>query len=399
MDNESEIFKEALGENIVVRSTISSLIRTGRLFTYFRIEHDGKYFFFKTFTEDTPLARKLLRREYELSSGCDNPYIARTFLYGELIPGKTGILMEYVDGRTLDEFIQENPPSKLRKEIFGQLLDAVEYLHKKGIIHNDLKPTNILITTAGNKLKLIDFGLSDDDAHFLLKTPGCTTVYAAPELAADRKADQRSDVYSIGKIMKILFGGRHRCIARKCLRLNPERRYKGADALHKAWRRRNRPMKVMAVLSVAAVVALWVFAGIADRREMQLHNSRLESELQGQKEAFTALRASYNTMVDSIELKRKAAEIHEKVKNERIETFNKGIKKMMTRTEKKLREAADYTEYAALRAQYVEEVKQYYENFDKMADGEDLSFILNSLMIASLEESDRRFNKITLRRE
>lgn len=395
MDNESEIFQEALGENITVPPTTSCLIRTGRLFSYFRIEHDGKYFFFKTFTEDTPLARKLLRREYELSSGCDNPYIARTFLYGDLIPGKTGILMEYVDGRTLDEFIQENPPSKLRKEIFLQLLDAVEYLHKKGIIHNDLKPANILITTAGNKLKLIDFGLSDDDAHFLLKTPGCTTVYAAPELATDRKADQRSDIYSIGKIMKVLFGGRHRCIAGKCLRRNPERRYKGAAALRKAWRRRNRPAKVIAVLLAAVIVALGIDAEIADRKEMQLHNSRLASELQEQKEAFTNLRTTYDTMVDSIELKRKAVEAHEKAKSQRIETFNKGIKRIEARTEKKLRGASTYMEFITLRAQHVPEVQQYFDNFNKMADGEDLSATLNSLMIISFEESGKRFDKIT----
>lgn len=101
----------------------------------------------------------------------------------------------------------ENPTLRERDKVFSQILEAVGYLHKKGITHNDIKPDNILITNNGNNLKLIDFGMSDDDTHFLLKTPGFTAAYAAPELLAQRKTDARSDIYSIGAIMTVLLVG------------------------------------------------------------------------------------------------------------------------------------------------------------------------------------------------
>lgn len=394
MESESKIFSESLSDKFFLPASRPHLISAGKIFSYYRIEHDGKYFFFKTFTEEASIARKLLRREYELGVNFDNPHLPHIFLYGEYVKGKEGILMEYIDGRTLTDFMAGKPPLRERKKIFTQILDAVGYLHLKGIVHNDIKPDNILITNNGDNVKLIDFGLSDDAAHFLLKTPGYTAAYAAPELLAHRKTDARSDIYSLGAIMTVLFGRRHRRIAGKCKRRIPAKRYADVTALRKAWRRRNRPAKVAMGMAIVFLMIAGVGAGIVDNREARLRTRELEASLQGEKDSYASLKTSYKALTDSIERERMAAERHEKAKQELIESFNNGLRAMMTNTERKLRKANDLSEYINVRQQYVTEVRRYFDNFDKIADGEDLTPILNSLMMSSFNESDNRFDAI-----
>ena len=66
--------------------------------------------------------------------------------------------MEYIDGITLDQFLETNPPMAIRRRVIEQLLGALSCLHERQIIHRDIKPSNILITRNGNTVKLIDFG-------------------------------------------------------------------------------------------------------------------------------------------------------------------------------------------------------------------------------------------------
>ena len=82
----------------------------------------------------------------------------------------------------------------------GQLLDALEYLHNRQVMHRDLKPSNIMVTASGNRVKLIDFGVSDTASHAILKGPAGTRRYAAPELIAGEQVDSRADLYSLGMI-------------------------------------------------------------------------------------------------------------------------------------------------------------------------------------------------------
>ena len=137
----------------------------------YRITRSGRYFLIKTTKDNSPQARAMLRREYELSIGCDHPHLVHVYLFEEESPVGPGIVMEYIEGRTLNRFLAENPAPAVRRRIFEELLSVVDYLHKRGIVHNDLKPENILISRNGDRLKLIDFGLSDNDAQ-LLRTPG-----------------------------------------------------------------------------------------------------------------------------------------------------------------------------------------------------------------------------------
>lgn len=81
-------------------------------------------------------------------------------------------------------------------------MNALEYMHSKQIIHRDLKPSNIMITHIGQNVKIIDFGLSDSDAFFILKHPAGTTGFIAPEqFMPDAKAEPRTDIFSLGMVI------------------------------------------------------------------------------------------------------------------------------------------------------------------------------------------------------
>jgi serine/threonine protein kinase len=224
-------------------------------------DRDGKRFLVKTAKDNSEMHLRLLRREYELSIGCDHPHIVHVYTYETELPVGAGIIMEYVEGRTLAEFLRENPPAKERKRLFLQLLSAIAYLHKRGVVHNDIKPDNILISSTESSLKVIDFGLSDKDSHYALKSLGCTPRYASPELMAQSAStDARSDIYSIGVLMEEMLGPSR--IANRCKRNLPEKRFANIGELQQAWSNRHRPWKIalaaIAILAIALPTTLYI---------------------------------------------------------------------------------------------------------------------------------------------
>ena len=241
----------------------------------------------------------MLRREYEISIGCDNPNIVHVFTYERNLPEGEGIVMEYIEGRTLDEFLLEKPSLKTKQRIFGELLSAVNYLHKRGIIHNDLKPENILITRADNTLKIIDFGLADNDAFYVLKTLGCTQRYASPELLSQdvrtrlatskQKIDARSDIYSIGIIMRDIFDGRYKRIINKCIKENVGSRYSDISSLQRKWNDRNKVWKYLTVIVILLVAAfptyLYLSEENAERKEIAVKEAKI-AEIKSDIRAF-----------------------------------------------------------------------------------------------------------------
>lgn len=230
------------------------LIKEGSVNMLYRVARAGKYFIVKTAKDGDERFKELIKREYEFSIGLTHPNIINIFTFEEHSPVGPGIVMEYVDGRTLEEFLSENPPLELRRRVFGQILEAVAYIHRKGIIHNDLKPANILITRIDNAVKIIDFGLSDDDAHYLARTLGCTAGYASPELLRQERTDCRSDIYSLGKIMKDIFGRRLGRISSKACRTEASERHDNAEALQKAIKRRHYPVIAISILTILTIL-------------------------------------------------------------------------------------------------------------------------------------------------
>ncbi len=170
------------------------------------------------------------------------------------------IVMEYVDGMTLAEFLATSPSASERRRILNELLDAVAFIHSHQVVHNDLKPENILITRNGHSVKLIDFGYADCDFS-TDKATGGTKSYASPELLEGGEIDGTSDIYSIGLIIRALFPHHYKLIARKCQHENANGRYRKVLDIGKAIRRRDMGLLlsiVVAVIGIALFVAIWL---------------------------------------------------------------------------------------------------------------------------------------------
>ena len=111
-------------------------------------------------------------------------------------------------------------------------------------MHRDLKPENIIITSNGDNVKLIDFGLADTDSHTILKQPAGTLKYMSPEQMQTAVADVRNDIYSLGVIfiqMNLKWGA----ITKRC-QLPLERRYQNVSDLTDAIKKRERRNSVLA---------------------------------------------------------------------------------------------------------------------------------------------------------
>ena len=176
----------------------------------------------------------LIKKEFEISRSLDHPNIVKTIDFQNIPNLGDCIVMEYVEGSTLKEFIegrkvtesQSRKAKNIFDKIFNELLDAMDYFHSKQIIHRDLKPSNILITNNGDNVKIIDFGLSDTDDYVILKQAAGTRKYAAPEqMIPHNTIDCRADIYSLGIILKNNFPKSYQKIADKCAQQDREKRF------------------------------------------------------------------------------------------------------------------------------------------------------------------------------
>lgn len=140
----------------------------------------------------------MLQKEYAVLSLMNHPNIVMACSMISLNDYGLCIVMEYIDGKVLNT--KEFTPSE-RYRLIMQLCDALEYIHTLQIVHRDIKPQNILITSNGHNIKLIDFGLSDTDSYAELKQPAGTLAYISPEQLASNRPDVRNDIYSLGRIM------------------------------------------------------------------------------------------------------------------------------------------------------------------------------------------------------
>ena len=175
--------------------------------------------------------QQMLRKELEILMQMQHPNIVQATGMEYVETLGMCIVMEYVDGIQLDEWLNSPKSKENRFRLAEELLKAVEYIHTSGTVHRDLKPSNIMVTRNGENIKLIDFGLADNDHIAILKQPAGTPKYMSPEQAANSIPDIRNDIYSLGIILQQLLPEKaFKSIIGKCF-LPIETRYKSVSLL------------------------------------------------------------------------------------------------------------------------------------------------------------------------
>ena len=171
--------------------------------------------------EADPTARERLHREARSAAALDHPYICKIHEIAD-VDGRTGIVMEHVTGETLQATLERGPIAPPRAlEIAGEVAEALEAAHARGLVHRDLKPANVML--ADGHVKVMDFGLAKaltastapgaDEATLAsitgsgvrLGTPG----YMAPEQLLGADTDTRSDIFAFGIVLYEMLAGLH----------------------------------------------------------------------------------------------------------------------------------------------------------------------------------------------
>jgi eukaryotic-like serine/threonine-protein kinase len=150
------------------------------------------------------------RREAKNAAGLSHPNIVQIYDRGEA-EGTYYIAMEYLEGQTLKELAVVRRPLPIREAIgyARQILGALRFAHRKGIVHRDIKPHNALIDDDG-RVKVTDFGIARAGPASQMTEAGSiigTAQYLSPEQARGGAIDQRSDIYSVGVVLYELLTG------------------------------------------------------------------------------------------------------------------------------------------------------------------------------------------------
>lgn len=168
-----------------------------------------------------PAFRIRFRREAQDAAKMAHPTIVRIFDAGEeTVPDAGGgelqvpfIIMEFVDGRVLSEIIAEGPlDAEEALRITSDVLTALEYSHRAGLVHRDIKPGNVMVTATG-QVKVMDFGIARAVAESSATIAQTSTImgtaqYFSPEQARGETVDARTDLYSTGIMLFEMLTGR-----------------------------------------------------------------------------------------------------------------------------------------------------------------------------------------------
>ncbi len=154
---------------------------------------------------------KRFDREAQVATGLNHPNIVNIYDVGE-DENLLYMVMEYIDGLTLKEYIQQNSPISIEDamKIMNQITNAISYAHDNGLIHRDVKPQNILIDRAGT-IKITDFGIAMAlSATSLTQTNSIvgSVHYISPEQARGGTATKKSDIYALGVVLFELLTGK-----------------------------------------------------------------------------------------------------------------------------------------------------------------------------------------------
>jgi hypothetical protein len=223
----------------------------GRVFEVVR-DDDTAPFALKTLKEEllgNPHILARFRREVRLQMGLSHPNIL-PIIEAQLVGERPYFVMPRAHRTLADEIEQAVPSTSRVSHLFRGIASAMAYAHRKGVIHRDLKPWNVMLTHDGVP-QVSDFGLGKDlmrESSGLTQPfrPGGTVPYAAPEQHVNfRDVDHRADIYALGKILQAMVTANlfpevdvdprvpnlYRPIVAKCTAFDPKDRYQTVDAL------------------------------------------------------------------------------------------------------------------------------------------------------------------------
>ena len=163
---------------------------------------------YRRFAEDEEFVERF-RREASSAAGLQHPNIVGVFDRGEW-DGTYYIAMEFLEGQTLKQLVREHGacPPELATDITIQVLRAARFAHKRGVVHRDIKPHNVILDAEG-RAKVTDFGIARAGASDMTETGSImgTAQYLSPEQAQGEPVSPRSDLYSIGVLLYELLDG------------------------------------------------------------------------------------------------------------------------------------------------------------------------------------------------
>ncbi len=159
-------------------------------------------------------ALKRFEQEAEAAQKLSHPNLVSVYDHGTTAEGAPYIVMDYLEGRALSEILNDSQTldSKRATKLFKDICDALSYAHKQGVIHRDIKPTNIIVTDVGKSTErahIVDFGIAkvlptaNRETHDLTQTGEIfgSPHYMSPEQCLGFMLDNRSDIYSLGCLM------------------------------------------------------------------------------------------------------------------------------------------------------------------------------------------------------
>jgi eukaryotic-like serine/threonine-protein kinase len=161
--------------------------------------------------EADPVLVERFRREQEIGQELDHPGVVKTYDGEER--SRLYMVIEWVDGQLLRTILNKERklPIERATNLSLQILDALDTMHKHGVVHRDLKPENIMVDVE-DRVKLIDFGIAmKEDARRITFVDMSATLgtpdYIAPEQVKGQRGDQRSDIYSLGVMFYEMLAG------------------------------------------------------------------------------------------------------------------------------------------------------------------------------------------------
>ncbi len=161
--------------------------------------------------ESDPMFFDRFRREEAIGKKLDHPGVMKVF--EDEGRNRVYMVMEWVDGRLLRQILieQRRLPAERAVRITLGILQALEYIHSRGVVHRDLKPENIMVDSE-DRIKLIDFGIAGAEGSRRLTFAKITQAmgtpdYISPEQVKSKRGDARSDIYAVGVMLYEMLTG------------------------------------------------------------------------------------------------------------------------------------------------------------------------------------------------